>query len=229
MATEVIVTILKIIMIDIILSGDNAVVIAMATRSLPKNLQNKAIFAGTAFAVIFRIILAAVVLMIMGIPYIHAVAGLLLAYIAWGVLDQGKEDDAHIKSHNSIWRAVVTIAVADLTMSLDNVVAVAGAAGGHMGLLIAGITISIPLMIIGSKFLVYLMEKYPIIIYIGAGILTWTAGEMILKDKSLNRLVDLPHGAMSYAILAIVTGMILVAGYAKNRGNARKVKERQAA
>ncbi|MEH7548770.1 MULTISPECIES: TerC family protein [Bacillaceae] len=229
METEVIVTILKIIMIDIILSGDNAVVIAMATRSLPKNLQNKAIFCGTAFAVIFRIILAAVVLMIMGIPYIHVVAGLLLAYIAWGVLDQGKEEDTHIKSHNTIWKAVVTIAVADLTMSLDNVVAVAGAAGGHMGLLIAGIAISIPLMIIGSKFLVYLMDKYPIIIYIGAGILTWTAADMILKDKSLNRLVDLPHGAMSYAILAIVTILLLVAGYVKNQKNARKVKEGQAA
>ena len=229
MEAGVIVTILKIIMIDIILSGDNAVVIAMATRSLPKNLQNKAIFYGTAFAVILRIILATVVLMIMGIPYIHAVAGALLAYIAWGVLDQGKEEDAHIKSYSSVWKAVATIAVADLTMSLDNVVAVAGAAGGHIGLLIAGIAISIPLMIIGSKFLVILMEKYPIIIYIGAGILTWTAGEMILKDKSLNRLVDLTHGAMSYAILAIVTVMILIAGYVKNQRNARKVKERQAA
>ena len=118
-------------MIDIILSGDNAIVIAMATRSLPKELQNKTIAMGTAFAVIARIVLATIVVFIMNIPYIHALAGVLLAYIAWGVLNQKKEE-TNIKSYNSMGKAVATIAIADLTMSLDNVVAVAGAAGGHI-------------------------------------------------------------------------------------------------
>jgi YjbE family integral membrane protein len=222
METEVIVIILKIIMIDIILSGDNAVVIAMATRSLPKNFQNKAIFWGTAFAVIFRIILATVVLMIIGIPYIHALAGALLAYIAWGVLDQGKDEDSHIKSYNSVWKAVATITVADLTMSLDNVVAVAGAAGGHIGLLIAGLAVSIPLMIVGSKLLVILMDKYPIITYIGAGILAWTAGEMVVDDKKLVELLNLSAPA-GFVIAAVITIGIVLGGYFNNKKNKRTI------
>lgn len=215
MGLDTIVTILKIIMIDIILSGDNAIVIAMATRSLPKNLQNKAIFWGTGFAVIARVILATIVVLIMGIPYIHAVAGALLAYIAWNVLDQS-EEEAHIKSPNSVGKAIVTIGIADLTMSLDNVVAVAGAAGGHIGLLIVGIAISIPLMIFGSKLLVRMMGKFPIIIYIGAGILAWTAGEMIVGDEKLAELLHISKTG-GYFIAAIITIVIVLGGYLKNK------------
>jgi YjbE family integral membrane protein len=217
MELETVLTILKIIMIDIILSGDNAIVIAMATRSLPKHLQNKAIAWGTGFAVITRVILATIVVMVMNIPYIHAVAGLLLAYIAWGVLDQ-KEEEANIKSPNSIGKAIITIVVADLTMSLDNVVAVAGAAGGHIGLLIAGIAISIPLMIFGSKFLVRMMGKYPVIIYIGAGILAWTAGEMIVGDEKFAKILGITT-PMGYVIAAVITIGIVTGGYIKNRKN----------
>jgi YjbE family integral membrane protein len=212
---EVIVTVLKIIMIDIILSGDNAIVIAMATRSLPKQYQNKAIFWGTGFAVFARIALATLIVLIIKIPFIHAAAGLLLAYIAWGVLDQSDEQ-ANIKSHNSVGKAIATIAVADLTMSLDNVVAVAGAASGHIGLLILGIAISIPLMIFGSKWLVGMMGKYPIIIYAGAAILAWTAGEMIVGDEKLTHLLNISE-QVGYIIALVLTIGIVLGGYVRNR------------
>ncbi len=222
------VALLKIILIDIILSGDNAVVIAMATRNLPKELQNKAIFWGTVGAVILRIAFAAVIVYLLQIPYVNLIGGALLLWIAYKVLVES-EEDANIKSHNSLSKAIQTIIIADAVMSLDNVVAVAGAAHGHIGMIALGVIISIPIMIFGSKFIVKAMEKYSWIAYAGAGILSWTAGEMILKDKSLNSLVDIPHGAMSYAILAVVTVLILVAGYFKNQSNDKESEVKQTA
>ncbi|AZV43138.1 TerC family protein [Peribacillus asahii] len=222
------IALLKIILIDIILSGDNAVVIAMATRNLPKELQNKAIFWGTAGAVILRIGFAAIIVYLLQIPYVNLIGGALLLWIAYKVLVEG-EEDTDIKSHNSLSKAIQTIIIADAVMSLDNVVAVAGAAHGHIGMIALGVIISIPIMIFGSKFIVKAMEKYSWIAYAGAGILSWTAGEMILKDKSLNSLVDIPHGVMSYAILAIVTVMILAAGYFKNQSNAKESETKQTA
>ncbi|MFJ8257261.1 TerC family protein [Peribacillus asahii] len=222
------VALLKIILIDIILSGDNAVVIAMATRNLPKELQNKAIFWGTAGAVILRIAFAAIIVYLLQIPYVNLMGGALLLWIAYKVLVES-EEDANIKSHNSLFKAIQTIIIADAVMSLDNVVAVAGAAHGHIGMIALGVIISIPIMIFGSKFIVKAMEKYSWIAYAGAGILSWTAGEMILKDKSLNSLVDIPHGAISYVILAIVTAIILAVGYFKNQSNAKESEAKKAA
>lgn len=222
------VALLKIIMIDIILSGDNAVVIAMATRNLPKELQNKAIFWGTAGAVILRIAFAAIIVYLLKIPYVNLIGGALLLWIAYKVLVEG-EDDANVKAHNSLWKAIQTIIIADAVMSLDNVVAVAGAAHGHIGMIALGVIISIPIMIFGSKFIVKAMEKFAWIAYAGAGILSWTAGEMILKDKSLNALVDIPHGVIAYAILAAVTVAILAAGYMKNNANAKQIEANQTA
>jgi YjbE family integral membrane protein len=222
------VALLKIILIDIILSGDNAVVIAMATRNLPKELQSKAIFWGTAGAVILRIGFAAIIVYLLEIPFVNIIGGVLLLWIAYKVLVEG-EEDANIKSHNGLGKAIQTIIIADAVMSLDNVVAVAGAAHGNIGMIALGVIISIPIMIFGSKAIVKAMEKYAWIPYAGAGILTWTAGEMILKDTSLNRLVDIPHGAMSYAILAVVTVLILAAGYFKNQSNAKESEAKQTA
>lgn len=217
---------LKIILIDIILSGDNAVVIAMATRNLPKELQNKAIFWGTAGAVILRIAFAAIIVYLLQIPYVNLIGGALLLWIAYKVLVE-EEADADIKAHNSLFHAIRTIIIADAVMSLDNVVAVAGAAHGHIGMIALGVLISIPIMIFGSKIIVKAMEKFPWIAYVGAGILSWTAAEMILKDKSLNNLIDLPHGAISYVIIAIVTVIILAAGYFKNQRNVKESESKQ--
>ncbi|WP_338452994.1 TerC family protein [Niallia oryzisoli] len=222
------VALLKIILIDIILSGDNAVVIAMATRNLPKELQNKAIFWGTAGAVILRVAFAAIIVYLLQIPYVNLIGGALLLFIAYKVLVEG-EEDANIKSHNSLLKAIQTIIIADAVMSLDNVVAVAGAAHGHIGMIALGVIISIPIMIFGSKFIVKAMERFAWIAYVGAGILSWTAGEMILKDKNLNSLVDIPHGAIAYVILAAITAIVLAAGYFKNQSIAKQVEGKQTA
>jgi len=222
------IALLKIIMIDIILSGDNAIVIAMATKNLPKELQNKAIFWGTAGAVILRIAFAAIIVYLLQIPYVNLIGGALLLWIAYKVLVEG-EEDTNIQSHNSLLKAIQTIIIADAVMSLDNVVAVAGAAHGHIGMIALGVIISIPIMIFGSKFIVKMMEKYSWIGYAGAGILSWTAGEMILKDKSLNNLVDIPHGAVAYVILAVITALVLTAGYLKNQSHSKAAEGKQTA
>jgi YjbE family integral membrane protein len=210
------VALLKIIMIDIILSGDNAVVIAMATRNLPKEQQNKAIFWGTAGAVVLRIGFAAIIVYLLAIPYVNLIGGALLLWVAYKVLVEG-EEAANIKSHNGLAKAIQTIIIADAVMSLDNVIAVAGAAEGHIGMIALGVVISIPIMIFGSKAIVKAMDRYAWIAYAGAGILAWTAGEMILKDKSLNEWIAIPHGLVSYAMLALVTAAVLAAGYMKNK------------
>ncbi|MCP1146634.1 TerC family protein [Lysinibacillus endophyticus] len=218
------IALLKIILIDIILSGDNAVVIAMATRNLPKELQNKAILWGTGGAVILRIAFAAVIVYLLQIPFVNLLGGALLLWIAYKVLVES-EEEANIQSHNNLFKAVQTIIIADAVMSLDNVVAVAGAAHGHIGMIALGVVISIPIMIFGSKFIVKVMEKYAWIAYVGAGILAWTATEMILKDNSLNNLIHMPHGTVSYVILIVVTGLVLAAGYIKNQSKVKETKE----
>lgn len=218
------IALLKIILIDIILSGDNAVVIAMATRNLPKELQNKAILWGTGGAVILRIAFAAVIVYLLQISFVNLLGGALLLWIAYKVLVES-EEEANIQSHNNLFKAVQTIIIADAVMSLDNVVAVAGAAHGHIGMIALGVVISIPIMIFGSKFIVKVMEKYAWIAYVGAGILAWTATEMILKDNSLNNLIHMPHGTVSYVILIVVTGLVLAAGYIKNQSKVKETKE----
>lgn len=207
---------LKIIAIDIVLSGDNAVVIAMATRNLPKQQQNKAIFIGTAGAVILRILFATIIVYLLKIPYVNVIGGALLLLIAYKVLAE-EEEEAHVKASTGLIAAVGTIIMADAVMSLDNVVAVAGAADGHLGLIALGVAVSIPIMIFGSKFIVKAMHKYAWIAYIGAGILAWTAGEMIMKDKGFTEFLHIEHGPVTYLISAILTILVLFLGYAHNK------------
>ncbi|WP_099355470.1 TerC family protein [Fredinandcohnia onubensis] len=219
---------LKIIAIDIILSGDNAVVIAMATRNLPKDQQNKAIFWGTAGAVILRILFAAIIVYLLKIPFVNLIGGVLLLFIAYKVLVQG-EEEAHVKSTSGFISAIGTIIMADAVMSLDNVVAVAGAADGHIGMVALGVAISIPIMIFGSKFIVKAMDKYAWISYVGAGILAWTAGEMVMKDKGFTNFLHIEHGPVSYLIAAVLTVLVLGSGYLKNKRIAAKKELRKTA
>ncbi|MCC3358437.1 TerC family protein [Bacillus sp. REN16] len=215
------IALLKIIAIDIILSGDNAVVIAMATRNLPKEQQNKAIFWGTGGAVILRILFAAIIVYLLKIPFVNVIGGILLLFIAYKVLVE-EEAEAHVKSTNGIMAAIGTIIMADAVMSLDNVVAVAGAADGHIGMIALGVLISIPIMIFGSKFIVKAMNKYAWIAYVGAGILAWTAGEMVFKDEGLTNFLHIEHGPVTYIIAAIITILVLGLGYYKNKKIAAK-------
>jgi len=206
---------LKIIAIDIILSGDNAIVIAMATKRLPKYQQNKAIIIGTSGAVLLRVILAMIVVYLLQIPFVHLFGGVLLLFIAYNVLVE-KKTEKPIVSSNGLSKAVWTIIIADAVMSLDNVVAIAGAANGHVVMIAIGVAISIPIMIFGSKLIVRIMETYRWIAYVGAGILAWTAGEMIMQEASIVHLLHLDEKAFMYAIIAGLTAFILLIGYLKN-------------
>jgi len=210
-----IVALLKIIAIDIILSGDNAVVIAMATRNLPKEQQNKAIFWGTAGAVFLRILFAAIVVYLLKIPFVMLIGGVLLLWIAYKVL-VGEEEEANIQSQSSLSKAIKTIIIADAAMSLDNVIAVAGAAHGHVGMIALGVIISIPIIIFGSKLIVRVMEKHAWIAYAGSAILAWTAGEMIVSDQNFQNIVPL-HGVMEYVLIGAMTVIVLIAGYMKTK------------
>jgi YjbE family integral membrane protein len=175
---------LKIIGVNIILSGDNAVVIALAARSLPREQQKKAVFWGAGAAVVLRVILTVFAAALLALPWLKIVGSLLLFWIGVKLLIPEDGDD-DIKASDQLLAAIKTILIADLVMSLDNVIAVAAAAGGHMGLLIIGLAISIPLVVFGATLLIKLMERFPVIITIGAGLIGWVAGEMLVADSAL--------------------------------------------
>jgi YjbE family integral membrane protein len=180
---------LAIIVANILLSGDNAVVIAMAARSLKPEHQKKAIIWGSAAAIVMRVVLTIVAVKLLTLPYLKIIGGILLFWIGYQLLtDNG--DEADIKSHTTIGAAIRTILVADLVMSLDNVLAVASAAekapeSARLTLLIIGLAMSIPLIIAGSTLLIKVMDKYPIIITGGAALLGFLAGSMIVTDPAV--------------------------------------------
>ena len=177
-----------IVVANILLSGDNAVVIAMAARSLPPAQQKKAIFWGSAVAIVLRIVLTIAAVTLLQLPYLKLIGGVLLLYIGIQLLADS-EDQAEVKAHGTLGAAVRTILVADLVMSVDNVIAVAGAADRapgqyRMGLLIAGLALSIPLIIAGSTLLMKVMDRFPIIVTLGAALLGFLAGQMFVTDPS---------------------------------------------
>lgn len=178
----------KIIGINIVLSGDNAVVIALASRSLPPDQQRKAIFWGSAAAIIMRVILTVFAVTLLALPWLKLIGAVLLIWIGIKLLlpEDGGEN---IDSSDNLMAAIKTILIADLVMSLDNVIAVAAAAGGSITLLILGLAISIPLVIIGATMLLKLMERWPVIITIGAGLLGFVAGEMAITDPAIGEWV----------------------------------------
>jgi YjbE family integral membrane protein len=175
---------LKIIGVNIILSGDNAVVIALAARSLPQRQQKQAVFWGAGAAIAMRILLTLFAVALLTLPWLKLVGSLLLFWIGIKLLVP-EEDDAEVEASDQLWTAIKTILVADLVMSLDNVIAVAAAAGGSLSLLVLGLAISIPLVIFGATLLIKVMERFPVIIAIGAGLIGWVAGEMLVSDPAL--------------------------------------------
>ena len=215
---------LKIIGVNVILSGDNAVVIALAARSLPPTQQKKAVFWGAGAAVILRIILTIFAAALLALPWLKIVGSLLLFWIGVKLLIPEDGDD-DIKASDQLLAAIKTILIADLVMSLDNVIAVAAAAGGHMGLLIIGLAISIPLVVFGATLLIKLMERFPVIITLGAGLIGWVAGEMLVADRALAGLLttlgvayrdDKPYVAgYSLELIAAAIGFMLVIALGK--------------
>ncbi len=182
--TEFWIALTQIILINIVLSGDNAVVIALASRSLPPEQQKKAIIFGSVGAIVLRIVLTFFAVYLLQLPYLKLVGAALLLWIGIGLL-KGDDDDAELEGHSGLFAAIKTIVIADLVMSLDNVIGVAAAAKGSVFLLVVGLAVSIPLIIYGSTLILKLMERFPIIITVGAALLGWVAGEMAVSDPAI--------------------------------------------
>jgi len=201
--TEFFSGLLAIILLDLVLAGDNAIVIAMAASRLPRQLQRKAVFWGTFGAVAVRFALTAVVVYLLKLPGLMLAGGLLLLPIAWNLLRQHASKDPAIKMTSSFWNALRTIIVADALMGLDNVLAIAGASRGHLGLVIIGLLISVPLVVWGSTLILKLLERFPMIMYVGAATIAVTAGRMMAHDHWL-RARFTGHGWMKYALDAFL-------------------------
>jgi YjbE family integral membrane protein len=187
-------SLLQIIWIDLLLSGDNAVVIALAVRSLPEKQRKLGIWLGAGAAVGLRIIFAVVVSYLLNIPFLKVVGALLLFWIAIKLAKGEEEAHGDIEASDNLWKAVRTIAIADAVMSLDNVLAIAAAARGHFELFVFGLLLTIPLIIFGARLLSTILERYPILIWLGAALLGWIAGEMLVSDIAVQQWlqVNLP-------------------------------------
>ncbi len=207
-STEFWIALLQIIMINIVLSGDNAVVIALASRSLPPSQQKKAIIFGSVGAIVMRLGLTFFAVMLLNQPYLKLVGAALLLWIGVGLL-KGGDDEGDLKAHSNLAAAIKTIIIADLVMSLDNVIGVAAAAKGNVTLLVVGLIISIPLIIYGSSVILKLMTRFPMIITFGAALLGWVAGEMAVSDPAVTGWMA-GHGTVH--MLAPAAGAMLVVG-----------------
>lgn len=176
------VSLMQIIWIDLLLSGDNAVVIALACRKLPADQRKMGILLGAGAAVGLRIIFAFFITFLLGVPFLKVIGGVLLFWIAIKLATDEHDEHADVAASENLWGAVRTIAIADAVMSLDNVVAIAAAAKGHPELFIFGLLLTIPLIIAGASILSNILQKYPFLIWLGAALLGWIAGEMIVGD-----------------------------------------------
>jgi YjbE family integral membrane protein len=211
---------LKVILINIVLSADNAVVIALACRNLPPENQKKAYLFGSIGAVLLMIGLTFVALWILRIPFLQAIGGLLLLWIAVKLLT-GEDDEGNIKQHANLYEAVRTIILADVVMSLDNTVAVAATAQGNLVLIGLGLAVSIPLIVWGANLLTKLMNRFPFIVYLGAGLLGYTSGDMILGDKIAGPVLQRTLPSMIWAIPWLLAALVLLVGiWLKSRGEA---------
>ncbi len=205
-ASDFISGLLAIILLDLVLAGDNAIVIAMAASKLPPTLQKKAVFWGTFGAVAVRFALTAVVVYLLKLPGLTLIGGLLLLPIAWKLLDQHGDADPEISAGSNFWSALRTIIVADALMGMDNVLAIAGVSSGHLSLVLIGLFISVPLVVWGSTLILKMIVRFPIIMYLGAGAIAFTAGRMIAHDNWVNGWFD----AHIWAVYAM--DLLLVAG-----------------
>jgi YjbE family integral membrane protein len=232
----------KIIIANIILSGDNAVVIAMACHNLSDKYRKPAIFFGSAGAIVLRIVFCAVIGYLLSVPYLKLVGGALLFWIGVKLVVE-EEDDADIKAHDNIWAAIWTIIVADAVMSLDNAIAIAAAAKGDFTLIVIGLVISIPIIIVGATLISRLLDRFPWLGLVGAALIGWIAGEVMAGDgrtdelNAAGKLVEvvkpgtvaawldatIPHA--EHVCAALGAGLVLVVGLALAR-RARHAEKR---
>jgi len=208
----------QIILIDILLGGDNAVVIALACRRLPPELRAKGVMWGVVGAVVARIILIFFALQLLALPYLKAVGALLLLWIGVKLM-LPEDEDGHgkLEGGTTLWSAVRTVIVADAVMSLDNVIAVAAAADGHLGLVVFGILVSVPIIVWGSKFVLMLIDRFPLVVMLGAALLGWIAGGMLVEDVAWKAWYEAQPAwfgraaALAGALFVVLLGKLIVA------------------
>jgi YjbE family integral membrane protein len=198
--------------INILLSGDNAVVIALAARGLPPEQQKKAILFGSGAAVVLRIGLTVIAAKLMALEYLQIIGGLLLLWIGAQLLEAEEEGEEEASEHSNLFSAIRTILIADLVMSLDNVIGVAAAAKGDEVLLIIGLAISIPLVIFGSTMMIKLMDRFPIIITLGACLIGWVGGETVANDVVLKAFGEVNHW---FHFACAAAGAVIVLAWGK--------------
>jgi YjbE family integral membrane protein len=200
----------SIIVIDLILAGDNALVIGLAARNVPPHAQRKVILWGTAGAIVIRALLTAVVVWLLKIPGFLLVGGLALVYIGWKLTHDGGKDAPDVKAQASVRSAVQTIVVADAVMGVDNVLAVAGAAHGSMLLVVIGLGVSVPIVIWGSTLVLKWVERYPAILWLGAAVLGWTGAKMIASEPLVASVLSDQRGLRALLYAVIVGGLVAV-------------------
>jgi len=229
------VALLKIMWINILLSGDNAVVIAMACRGLPPRQRKWGMVLGAGVAVVLRIIFTGVVATLMLLPYLKIVGGLALFYIAAKLLVPEDQSDDETEAVEHLWRAVKIVAIADIIMSLDNVIAIAAAAGGNFALLVIGLAISIPLIVAGAALIMTLLDRFPILVWAGAALLGWIVGEVIATDPVIEGYLSPKLGADGFHYLTMFSALtgavlvLLVGGYWRRKKVNGRVENVQAA
>ena len=212
-STQGLLAILQIIIIDILLAGDNAIVIGMAAKNLPENLRKRAIFWGTAGAIGLRLIMAILLIeAIENIPALRIVGGVMLLWIGYALLKDG-DNEHNIEAKDNIWGAIATIIIADGVMGIDNVLGVVAAAEGHFGLVVAGMLVTVPIIVWGSTIFVKLIDKFPVILYVGGGILGWVSASMIQHDPLATPYIE-PY-SLPFHIGCVV--LVLGAAMIRNR------------
>jgi YjbE family integral membrane protein len=211
-----------IIFIDLILAGDNAIVIGLAARNLPKEQQRRAVIWGTVGAVGIRVIATLLVVQLLAVPWLNLLGGLLLIWIAYKLLVQ---EDAHenIQAGNTLWQSIRTIIIADAAMGIDNVIAVAGAAHGDTLLVIIGLLISVPVVVWGSTLFIKLINRFEWIVYIGSGVLAYTAAKMITHEKSFAEYFD-RYPLINWAFIIAIIVIVIGAGWLTNRSQRKKIQ-----
>lgn len=215
---ELVTRFLGILLIDLILSGDNAVVIALAVRNLEGRTRRLAILWGAGGAIVLRLLFAGIITYLLQIPFLAAVAAVLLVWVAWKLLFQAQEDHSNVESGASIWQSIRIIIVADVVMSLDNVVALVGVADGNFWLILFGILITIPLIIYGARLLSSLMDRLPWLIYLGSGLLIFVAYEMFVGDERIHTFLEGTFFVSYERLIALLASLGFIAyGYYKVR------------
>jgi YjbE family integral membrane protein len=217
---------LKIILIDLVLAGDNALVIAMVVRSLPKRERRMGSVLGAVVAVLMRVALTAVAARLLTVPYLQLAGGAFVVWIAMKVLADAADPPDAAPAPVRFWQAVWYIAFADLTMSIDNILAIAGTSKGNIALIVFGLCVSIPFVVLSSNLLASLMDRFPLLIYLGAGILGQVGSDMILSDPWVARTLHLPEAAR-YAVEAVVIAAVLIGGKLLCAVRLRRCAERE--